>query len=86
VCKYVWLLTAVTSESQCAYMRICTAILMIIEGHFQGSQRISNSKLVLKTVGSCFVALNYYENGSMLSIKTSVALHEGEGTANLHNN
>jgi hypothetical protein len=42
----------------------CTAILMIIEGQFQVIQRLSSSKLVLKTVDSRFVALNYYENGS----------------------
>jgi hypothetical protein len=37
---------------------------MIIEGQFQVFQRFSSSKLVLKTVESCFSALNYYENGS----------------------
>jgi hypothetical protein len=41
-----------------------TAILRIIEGQFQASQRFSSSKLVLETVESCFTALNYYENGS----------------------
>jgi hypothetical protein len=43
----------------------CTAIPIIIEGQFQAFQRFSSSKLVLKTVESCFVALNYYGNGSM---------------------
>ncbi len=38
----------------------------IIEGQFQVFQRFSSSTLVLKTVESCFVALNYYENGSMV--------------------
>ncbi len=33
-------------------------------GQFQVFQRFSSSKLVLKTVESCFVALNYYGNGS----------------------
>jgi hypothetical protein len=42
-----------------------TAILTIIEGRFQVFQRFPSSKLALKTVASCFVALNYYENGSM---------------------
>ncbi len=42
-----------------------TAILIIIEGQFQIFQRLSSSKLVLKTVESCFTVLNYYENGSM---------------------
>ncbi len=42
------------------------AILIIIEGQFQGIQRLSSSKLVLKTVESCFVALNYCENGSSM--------------------
>ncbi len=41
-----------------------TAIPIIIEGLFQAFQRFSSSKLVLKTVESCFVALNYYGNGS----------------------
>ncbi len=40
-----------------------TAILIITEGQFQVFQRFYNSKLVLKTVKSHFVALNYYENG-----------------------
>ncbi len=44
-----------------------TAILMIIEGQFQTFQRFSSGKLVLKAVESCFVALNYYENGSRAS-------------------
>jgi hypothetical protein len=44
---------------------VCTAIPIIIEGRFQVFQRFSSSKLVLKTVESCFVALNYYGNGSM---------------------
>jgi hypothetical protein len=46
-------------------VRFCTAIPIIIEGQFQVFQRFSSSKLVLKTVESCFVALNYYGNGSM---------------------
>ncbi len=41
-----------------------TAILIIIEVQFQVFQRFSGSQLVLKTVGSCFVALSYYGNGS----------------------
>ncbi len=41
-----------------------TDIPIIIEGQFQVLQRFSSSKLVLKTVESCFVALNYYGNGS----------------------
>jgi hypothetical protein len=41
-----------------------TAILIIMEGQFQAFQRFASSKLVLKTVESCFAALNYYENGS----------------------
>jgi hypothetical protein len=42
-----------------------TAIPIIIEGQLQDFQRFSSSKLVLQTVESCFVALNYYENGSI---------------------
>jgi hypothetical protein len=41
-----------------------TAIPIIIEGRFQAFQRFSSRKLVLKAVESCFVALNYYGNGS----------------------
>jgi hypothetical protein len=43
---------------------IHTAIPIIIEGHFQVFQWFSRSKLVLKAVESCFVALNYYGDGS----------------------
>jgi hypothetical protein len=57
----------------CASMWVCvtswihrsesiTAILILIEGQLQVFQRFSSSKLVLKTVKSCFVALNYCEN------------------------
>jgi hypothetical protein len=45
----------------------CTAILIIIE--FQVFQRFSSSKLVLKIVESCFLALNYYENGSTMHVR-----------------
>jgi hypothetical protein len=41
-----------------------TAILIIIEGQFQVFQRISSSKVVLRTVESRYEALNYYENSS----------------------
>ncbi len=41
-----------------------TAIPIIIEGQFQVFQRFSSSKLVLQTVESCFVTLNYSGNGS----------------------
>ncbi len=44
-----------------------TAMPIIIEGRFQVFQRFSSSKLVLKTVESCFVTLNYYGNGSTCS-------------------
>ncbi len=37
---------------------------IIIEGQFQVFQRVFSSQVVLETVESCFVALNYYENGS----------------------
>ncbi len=47
-------------------MTMATAILIIIEGQFQIFQRFSSSKLVLRTVESCFVALNYYGNGSRI--------------------
>jgi hypothetical protein len=44
-----------------------SAIPIIIEGQFQVFQRFSSSKLVLKTVESCFAALNYHGNGSTLA-------------------
>ncbi len=47
------------------YVYVYTAIPIIIEGRFQVFQRFSSSKLVLKTVESCFTALNYCGNGSM---------------------
>jgi hypothetical protein len=40
-----------------------------IEGQFQVFQRVSSSKVVLKTVESCFLALKYYEDGSMYDHK-----------------
>jgi hypothetical protein len=45
-----------------------TAILIISEGQFQVLQRFSSSKLVLKTVETCFTTFNYYENGSTFMI------------------
>ncbi len=45
-----------------------TAIPIIIEGRFQNFQRFSSSKLILITVESSFLALNYYGNGIMESI------------------
>jgi hypothetical protein len=51
----------------CCFIHI--AIPIIIEGQFQVFQRFSSSKLVLRTVESRFTALNYYENGSTLSIQ-----------------
>jgi hypothetical protein len=49
-------------------MKYHTAIPIIIEGQFQVFQLFSSSKLVLKTVESCFVALNYYGNGSIIPL------------------
>ncbi len=46
--------------------RKSTALPIIFEGQFQVFQRFSSSKLVRKAVESCFVALNYYGNGSKL--------------------
>ncbi len=51
-------------DSDSLWMMCSTAILIIIEGQFQAFQRFSSSKLVLKAVESCFVALNYHENDS----------------------
>ncbi len=41
-----------------------TANPIIIEGQLQDLQRFSSSKLVLKSVPSSFMALNYYGTGS----------------------
>ncbi len=41
-----------------------TVILIIIQGQFEIFQRFSSGKLVLATIDSCFVAPNYYGNGS----------------------
>ncbi len=48
---------------------VSTAIPIIIEGQFQVFKRFSSSNLVLKTVESCFAALNYYEIGSNENIE-----------------
>jgi hypothetical protein len=48
---------------------------IIIEGQFQNFQRFSSSKLVLITVESCFVALNYYGNGSTYKSHITVSNH-----------
>jgi hypothetical protein len=51
-----FMVTRMVKVSQTPY----TAIPIIIEGPFQVFQRFSGSKLVLKTVESCSMALNYY--------------------------
>ncbi len=53
---FIFICTAICS--------INTAILILTECQFHVFQRFMSSKLVLKTVESCFVALNYYEDGS----------------------
>jgi len=50
----------------CMKLAATAAIPIIIEGLLQVVQRFSSSKLVLKTVESCFMALNYHENGSSM--------------------
>ncbi len=59
-CSAIWIVIIKLKMGDCG-----TAILTIFEGRFPIFQRFSSSKLVLKTVKSRFVALNYYENGSM---------------------
>ncbi len=55
-------------ECRCEHTKVMTtAILNTMEGLFQVFQRFSSSKLVLKTVGSRFAALNCYEHGSRTS-------------------
>jgi hypothetical protein len=51
------------SDSDRSLSKQKSSTCKIIEGQFQAFQRFSSSKLVLKTVESCFVALNY-GNGS----------------------
>jgi hypothetical protein len=48
------------SRERLIFITHCTAILIIIEGQLQ----VFRSKLVLINVESCFMALNYSENGS----------------------
>ncbi len=67
VCMYV-----------CMYICVCispTAILIIIEGQFQVFQRFFRRKLVLRTVESCLVALNHYENGSRRNTYTYIHIY-----------
>jgi hypothetical protein len=52
----------------CVLIDKYTAILIIFGDRFQVFDRFSGSKLLLKTVGSRFAALNYYENGSILLV------------------
>ncbi len=77
-CIYTHMHTTRTSTCICVCLsamilskdKIClilTAIPMIFEGLFQAFQQSFSSKLVLNTVQSCFVAPNYYENGSSVS-------------------
>jgi hypothetical protein len=61
VCMYVFAIP----RGPCRCESDVTAIPIMIEGRFQVFQRFSSSKLVLKTVKSCFAALNYYGNSSM---------------------
>jgi hypothetical protein len=75
VCVYIY------TSYQCMYNcnKKSTAIPIIIEGQFQVFQRFSSSKLVLKTVESCFAALNYYGNGSMkLVLRESILLRQDQ--------
>ncbi len=96
VCMYVYMCLYVYKYCICTCMNILqnttrfsranddknwhTAILIIIEGPFQVFQRFFSSKLVLKTVESCFVALNYCENGSTWCMqgKTRTRAHMNE--------
>jgi hypothetical protein len=54
--------------------RKSTAILKIIEGQFKIFQRFPSSKLVLKAVENCFVALNQHENGSNTVARTGLEI------------
>jgi hypothetical protein len=69
MCLFIYMFMFVLLASH----TVCTAIPIIIEGRFQVFQRFSSSKLVLKTVESCFMALNCYGNGSMSVFVAGIA-------------
>jgi hypothetical protein len=52
-----------TDSGESGFALSHNAILIICGSQFQVFQRFSSTSLVLKTVESCFVALNHYENG-----------------------
>ncbi len=71
VCAYFETLTSWTNthlkpQVPRQYVSTNTAILIMIEDQFQIFRRFSSSKVVLKAVASCFVTLNYHENGSLI--------------------
>jgi hypothetical protein len=60
-----WWCSVVTAYSEVT-LWYHTVTPIIFEGQFQVVQRFSSSKLVLKAVETCFVALNYYGDGSSI--------------------
>jgi hypothetical protein len=55
-------------------MNLHTAIPIPTEGRFQVFQRLSGSKLVLRTLKKRYAALNYHENGSTAACHYSYGL------------
>jgi hypothetical protein len=53
---------------------IVTPIPIIIEGLLQVFQRFASSKLVLRAIGSRFVALHDHENGSRVTTRVSYSV------------
>jgi hypothetical protein len=60
--------------NSCHRPQTVSVLPIIIEGQFQVFQRFSSSELVLKAVESCFVALDYYGNGSICTSLSSSSL------------
>ncbi len=71
--KHMWtpaLFVSLCFDIFCMFTRLCMYTNMYCHSHnnwgsVQVFQRFSSNKLVIKTVESTFVALNYYENGSI---------------------
>jgi hypothetical protein len=80
----IWYVADICVSSLIAWS---TAIPTIIEGRFQDLPRFSSSKLVLVTVESCFLALNYYGNGSSSAVfwpYVSVSISTRRATGPIH--
>jgi hypothetical protein len=81
MCTRLWRRTYVCANT-CVHMRTLKTttitILTIFECQFQVFQRFSSSKLVLKTVESCFATLKYYGNGNNTPMCRMLCLRVGK--------